>query len=130
MKYCLKDLKIFGIIKSFSKRTKSIKIFLHCIFNDIRKIWHVKRGERNGCTENCLSSRKRTSFFCAIAGGLKIYNAKRDSNSIFRANVLPIFFYSLDFFFSHFFCVKTKEVTYTLYTQRKWQTISISGYCL
>jgi len=79
---------------------------------DLRKIWHVKRGERNGRTENCPSSRKRMSFFCAMK----------------RADILPIFFYSLDFFFSHFFCVKTKEVTYTLCIQRKWQIYISSAY--
>jgi hypothetical protein len=44
-----------------------------------------------------------TSLFCAT---------ERDA-------ILSIFFYSLDFFFGHFFCVKTKEVTFIYFAYSK-----------
>jgi hypothetical protein len=53
----------------------------------------VKQGEQSVRPENCLSSLQRTSFFWSTT----------------RAAVLPIFFFSLDFFFGSFLLCQDKR---------------------
>jgi hypothetical protein len=59
------------------------------------------------CKKYCLS---------AVPDGTSLFFARDTSD------VLPIFFVSLDFFFRHFFCVKTKEVTAIFFTLSKKAT--------